>query len=755
MSYHPNIFALLPTLCILLFPAIIQGQDVQTTQQKVKTLLGKMTLEEKIGQMNQYNGFWDFTGPLPENGDIQKKYQHLRSGLVGSMLNVRGVENVRKIQKIAVEDTRLGIPLIFGFDVIHGFNTASPIPLGEAASWDLKAIEASAAMAAREASAEGINWTFAPMVDITRDARWGRVMEGAGEDPYLGSRIAEARVRGFQGRDFSDNHHVIACAKHFAGYGFAESGKDYNTVDIGTSTLFNAIFPPFKACVDAGVRTFMNAFNDLNGIPATSNHFLQRDILKGRWAFDGFVVSDWGSIREMIDHRYAEDLKDASKKAALAGCDMDLESHGYVTYLKNLVENGDVPLTVIDDAVSRILRVKFEIGLFDNPYKYCDEKNEKEWRQNKIHDSIVLDMAKKSMVLLKNEKQLLPLPEKGKKIALVGDLAFDKHSILGNWSLAVKANSAVSVFEGMQKYSGNTLIAAAGPALSVGEETFFSELTINQTDTTGWAAVLQAAKSADVVVMVLGEHGLQSGEGRSRANLGLPGLQQALLEAVHAVNPSIVLVLMNGRPLTLNWASEHIPAILVAWQPGSQGGHAVAEVLYGDYNPSGKLPMTFPRSEGQMPVYYNHKSTGRPGPKKEVFWSHYTDEDNSPLYPFGYGLSYSTFEYKNLEIQTTGTRAFTISVEVKNTGSFAGEEVVQLYLTDKVASVTRPVKELKGFEKIMLKPGETKIVHFLIGEKELGFYDENGTFIVEPGEFEVMIGGSSHKGLKGTFRLND
>lgn len=755
MTSSKNIFTVFVLFFILFFPVSGSGQDKQSIDTKVKELLAKMTLEEKIGQMNQYNGFWDFTGPLPENGDIQKKYDHLRSGFVGSMLNVRGVENVRKIQKIAVEESRLGIPLLFGFDVIHGFNTASPIPLGESASWDMQAIEASASMAAREASAEGINWTFAPMVDITRDARWGRVMEGAGEDSYLGSRIAEARVKGFQGNDFSDNQHIIACAKHFAGYGFAESGKDYNTVDVGTSTLYNVILPPFKACVDAGVRTFMNAFNDLNGIPATANHLLQRDILKGRWAFDGFVVSDWGSIREMIDHRYAEDLKDASKRAALAGCDMDMESYGYVTYLKNLVETGDLPMAVIDDAVSRILRVKFELGLFDNPYRFCDEKNEKEWRQHKVHDSIVLDMAKKSMVLLKNDKQLLPLPKKGKKIALIGDLAFDKHSILGNWSLAVKANSGVSVFEGMQKYNGNNLITAAGPALSVGEETFFSELTINQNDTTGWAAVLQAAKAADVVVMVLGEHGLQSGEGRSRATLGLPGLQQALLEAVHAVNPSIVLVLMNGRPLTIGWAQENIPAILVAWQPGSQGGHAVAEVLYGDYNPSGKLPMTFPRSVGQMPIYYNYKSTGRPGPKKEVFWSHYTDEDNSPLYPFGYGLSYTTFAYENLAIQESAKGEFTVSVEVKNTGSLAGEEVVQLYLTDKVASITRPVKELKGFEKIMLKPGETKVVRFRIGKEELGFYDENGTFLVEPGEFGVMAGGSSAEGLTGSFWLKN
>lgn len=726
-------------------------------EQKVDSVLSLMTLEEKIGQMNQYNGFWDVTGPAPSEGNQAEKYENLKKGLVGSMLNIRGVENVRKIQKIAVEETRLGIPLIFGFDVIHGLKTISPIPLAEAASWDLEAIQNSAAVAAAEAAATGINWTFAPMIDISRDARWGRVMEGAGEDPYLGSLIAEARVKGFQGDDLAATNTIVACAKHFAGYGFSEAGKDYNTVDIGPDTFYNVVLPPFKAAKDAGVRTFMNSFNQLNGVPATGNSFLQRDILKGQWDFDGFVVSDWGSIGEMIPHGYAKDGKTAAFLAAEAGCDMDMESYLYVNYLKSLVLEGKIEESIINDAVKRILRVKFELGLFDDPYRYCNEALEKNViNASKNHDA-VLDMAKKSIVLLKNEQQLLPLKKQGLKITLIGALANDKDSPLGSWRLAADANTAVSVLEGMQAYDGNTLSYAKGADVTVGETSFIMEPALNYDDMSGFSEAVSVAKSADVVVMVLGEIGFMSGEGRSRTNIGLPGVQQALLEAVHDVNPNIVLVLNNGRPLTIPWASENIPAIVEAWHLGSQAGHAIAQVLYGDYNPSGKLPMTFPRSVGQVPIYYNHKKTGRneePQPGL-VFWTHYSDESNDPLYPFGYGLSYTQFKYENLKVQPSNAAEdkVTVSVVLTNTGAYDGKEVVQLYIHDKFASVARPVKELKGFKMVALKKGETKTVSFQLDKSALGFYNLKGEWVVEEGAFDIYVGGSSATNYHVTYNL--
>ena len=723
-----------------------------TLDQKVDSLLKLMTLEEKIGQMNQYNGFWDLTGPAPSDGDAANKYNHLKQGLVGSMLNVRGVENVRKVQKIAVEETRLGIPLIIGFDVIHGYQTQSPIPLAESASWDLEAIKKSAQMAAKEAAAAGINWTFAPMVDISRDARWGRVMEGAGEDPFLGSKIAIARVEGFQGDDLASNQTLAACAKHFAAYGFAESGRDYNTADVGLSTLYNTILPPFKAAKDAGVKTFMNSFNELNGIPATGDKFLQRDILKGKWEFDGFMVSDWGSIMEMIDHGFARDKNHATELAVNAGSDMDMESYAYVNELVDLVKKGKVSEDLITDAARRILKVKFELGLFENPYKYCDAEREKETIGSKeIHDA-ALDMAKKSIVLLKNKNNILPLKKQGLNIALIGSLAKDKNSPLGSWRLAAKDNSAVSVLEGMQQYTGNTLEYAEGAKLNIKPTNFINEVEINSNDTSGFNKAKQIAKKADVVVMVLGEVGFQSGEGRSSTSLGLPGVQQQLLEEVFKVNQNIVLVLNNGRPLVLNWAEENIPSILEAWQLGSESGNAIAQVLYGDYNPSGKLPMSFPRAVGQIPIYYNYKNTGRPGPKSEVFWSHYQDEVNEPLYPFGYGLSYTTFKYSDLST-SVADKKIKVKVKLTNSGKVAGKEVVQVYIQDIVASVTRPVKELKGFELVELNPNETKEIEFILTEKELGFFNNSGDFIVEPGEFKVFVGGNSKELLETKIEL--
>lgn len=727
-----------------------------TIDAKVEELLAKMTLAEKIGQMNQYNGFYDATGPAPESGDGANKFNHLKTGLVGSMLNVRGVEDVRAVQKIAVEETRLGIPLIIGFDVIHGYETLAPIPLAESASWDLEAMERSAQVAAAEAAAAGINWTFAPMVDISRDARWGRVMEGAGEDPYYASKVAAARVKGFQGNDLSATNTIAACAKHFAGYGWAEAGRDYNTVDISGNVLHNVVLPPFKAANDAGVKTFMNAFNEMNGIPATADSYLQRDLLKGKWNFDGFVVSDWGSIQEIVIHGRAEDKKDAARLAAIGGSDMDMESYAYVAHLENLVQEGKVQESMIDDAARRILKVKFELGLFDDPYKYLDETREKEVIGHKDHHAAVLDMAKKSIVLLKNENNLLPL-KSSDNVVVIGELAGDKNSPLGSWRIAGKDDTAISVIEGMENHTGKSINYSKGMPVFTGKTQFVFETPVNSTNKAGISDAVNAAKGADKVIMVLGEYGFQSGEGRSRTELGLPGLQQELLEQVFAVNPNVVLVLMNGRPLTIDWAAENVPAILETWHLGTQSGNAIAEVLYGKYNPSGKLTMTFPRSVGQVPLYYNHKNTGRPvadaGMADLVFWSHYIDQENSPLYPFGYGLSYSSFDYSDMKVSVEGPQKVTASVQVKNTSTIDGEEVVQLYIRDRVASITRPVKELKGFEKIMLKAGESKTVEFGLGKEELGFFDNQGNYKVEPGMFDIMIGTNSVEGLSGEFEL--
>ena len=726
---------------------------------KVDSLLSIMTIDEKIGQMNQYNGFWDVTGPAPKNGDAKFKFNNLKKGLVGSMLNVRGVEEITALQKIAVEETRLGIPLIIGNDVIHGYKTLSPIPLAEAASWDLEEIENSARIAALEASAAGTNWTFAPMVDISRDARWGRVMEGAGEDPFLGSLIAAARVRGFQGDDLSKHNTIAATAKHFAGYGFAESGRDYNTVDVSKNTLYNIILPPFMATLDAGVRTFMNGFNELDGVPVTGSLFLQRDLLKGEWNFDGFVISDWGSIQEMIPHGYAKDGAHATELAIKAGSDMDMESHLYIKNIKELVESKKLDIKLIDDAVSRILRVKFELGLFDDPYKYLNVEREKEVLYHPDNQKGVLEMAKKSIVLLKNKTNLLPLKKENQTIALIGALANDNNSPLGNWRTNSDNNTAITVLEGMKAYPKNKLIYRRGADVNLNKDgvvKFHEKVIINENDKSGFSAAKSAAKNADVVVMVLGEDGFQSGEGRSRTSIGIPGVQQELLEEVYKVNKNIVLVLMNGRPLNINWADKNIPSIVEAWQLGTQTGNAVAQVLYGDYNPSGKLPMSFPRSVGQIPIYYNYKNTGRPGPKKEIFWSHYNDEVNTPLYPFGYGLSYTSFEYSNIKIDNKNLipgETLNVSVDLKNTGNYSGKEVVQLYIKDRFASVTRPVRELKGFEMVMLSPGETKTINFEISESLLKFYTANETWESESGFFDIFIGTNSNANLQESFEL--
>ena len=728
-------------------------------EKKIDVLMSKMTLEEKVGQMNQYNGFWDVTGPAPVGGTAEQKYENIKKGLVGSMLTVRGVKEVKAVQKIAVEQTRLGIPLIIGFDVIHGYKTLSPIPLAEAASWDLKAIEKSAEIAASEAAASGINWTFGPMMDISKDARWGRVMEGAGEDSYLGSKVAIARVKGFQGDNtFKSPLRIATTAKHFAAYGFVESALEYNASEISNNTLFNQVLPPFKAAVDAGLKTVMTSFNTINGIPASGDKFLLRDVLKNKWGFNGFVISDWASIREMIPWGFSKDEKEAAISAVEAGTDMDMEGGIYVPYLIDLVKQGKVKQEFVDDAVRRILRVKYELGLFDNPYRFLDEKREKEVIGSKANREAVLDMAKKSIVLLKNDTNLLPLKKSGQKIVLLGSLAESKNSPLGSWRIAADSNTAVSVLEGMQQYKGNSLNYVKGLDLTTLEPTFLTEVEYNTTDKSGFEQAKKAAKEADVVVMVLGEHGFSTGEARSRTNLDLPGLQQEFLEEIYKVNPNIVLVLNNGRPLTISWAAEKIPTIVEAWQLGTETGNAVAQVLYGDYNPSGKLPMSFPRNIGQVPIAYNHYSTGRFTNKdNNVFWSHYSDVEKTPLYPFGYGLSYTTFEYSNLKINkktfSKGEKV-EVSVDLKNTGKVTGKEVAQLYLQDEFASVVRPVKELKGFEMIELKAGETKTITFTLTDAELGFYNNQNEFVVEPGTFKVMVGGSSDANLTTQFNVN-
>jgi len=726
---------------------------------KITDLLTKMTIDEKMGQLNQYTSRWEMTGPAPQGTSNQQMLDMIKSGMVGSLLNVTGVDATRKAQKLAVENSRLKIPMIFGYDVIHGYQTMFPIPLAEAASWEPELARKSARVAAIETSASGIQWTFAPMVDIARDARWGRFMEGSGEDPYLGSLFAAARVKGFQGDDLSASNTIAACVKHFAAYGFIEAGRDYNTVDISESTLRNVVLPPFKAAADAGALTFMNAFNEIGGTPSTANAHLLRDILKGEWNFDGFVVSDWNSVGELLVHGVAADKKEAAKLAINAGSDMDMEGNCFVPNLKNLVDEGTVDIKVVDDAVRRILRVKYLLGLFDDPYKYCDENREKTLIYNKENLNAAREAAKRSIVLLKNEGQLLPLKKEGQKIALIGELAADKDVPLGSWRAKAVTGSAVSLLEGMKNEVAQpaNLTYSKGPVFVSGKSLFTVQIEFNTTDKTGIAEAVQVAKSADVVVMALGENCFQTGEGRSQTDIRLKGLQQELLEAVCAVNKNVVVVLMNGRPLDISWMAKNVTSIVEAWHLGSEAGNAIADVLFGDYNPAGKLPASFPRTVGQVPIYYNHKSSGRPSDSDgNVFWSHYTDSPNDALFPFGFGLSYTTYAYSDLKISSNSIskgEKLQVSVTVKNTGKVAGEEVVQLYVRDLVGSITRPVKELKGFEKIFLKSGESKVVNFTLDENDLAFWGADNKFKAEPGDFKLWVGTNSVEGLETSFTL--
>jgi beta-glucosidase len=746
--------------CLLLLPALARPSTDPALEKRIDDLLLRMSLEEKIGQLNQYSSTFDVTGPPPPGSGAQQRYEQIRRGLVGSMLNVTGAAATRAAQELAVKNSRLGIPLVFGLDVIHGYRTAFPIPLGEAASFDLEAIEASARIAATEAAAAGLHWTFAPMVDIARDARWGRIMEGAGEDPYLGARVAGARVRGFQGKDLAALDTIAACAKHYAAYGFAEGGRDYNTVDISEQTLRNVVLPPFKAAVDAGVATLMNSFNEIGGTPATASVHLQRTILKGEWGFDGLVVSDWGSIGELIPHGVAKDAREAARLAITAGSDMDMESSAYVAELKGLIESGAVDSRLVDDAVRRVLRLKFRLGLFEDPYRYSDAEREGRLVGSSEHLKVARDVARKSIVLLKNEGDLLPLDKARGPIAVIGPLAADKDSPLGSWRANAVKGSAVSLLEGVRAAvaPGVEVRHAPGAALVTGDTEMGRELVFNTSDRSGFAAAVEAARGAQVVLMALGENAFQTGEGRSQVELGLKGLQLELLQAVRAANPKIVLVLMNGRPLALEDVVPQTPAIVEAWHLGSQSGHALADVLFGDYNPSGKLPVSFPRALGQVPLYYAAKHTGRrePAAGGMVFWSHYTDAPNTPLFPFGHGLSYTRFEYADLALGASELergRQLAVEVTLKNAGTRAGTEIVQLYVRDLVGSVTRPVLELKGFQKVTLAAGESKRVSFALGVEDLAFYTAAGRWEAEPGEFEVFVGGSSAATLSARFTL--
>lgn len=721
--------------------------------QKVDSVLKLMTLEEKIGQLNQYNDDWLATGPVTID---TSKGNQVRNGQVGSLLNCLGTQRTKSWQTIAMQ-SRLKIPLLFGQDVVHGFKTTFPIPLAEACSWDLDAMQLSARIAATEASASGINWTFAPMVDISRDPRWGRVMEGAGEDTYLGSRIAFARVKGFQGNNSGELNAVMACAKHFVGYGAAIGGRDYNSVDMSNRLLWDVYLPPFKAAVDAGVATFMNSFNDLNGVPATGNRYLQRDILKGKWSFKGFVVSDWGSIGEMINHGSVKNEYEAALSAITAGCDMDMESRNYKNNLAQLVKDNKVPVVYIDDAVKRILQKKFELGLFDDPYRFCNAEREQAALNNPEHAKAARLIASKSIVLLKNENQLLPLSKETKTIAFIGPLVKPLKQNKGFWDVevpGVDSNFIVSQWKGLENKMGkhSKLLYAKG-------------CDIEGDDRSGFAEAVNIAKQSDVVLLSIGERRDMSGEAKSRSNINIPGVQELLLKELLATGKPVVVLINAGRPLVFDYTADNAPAILYTWWLGSEAGNAIADILFGDYNPSAKLAMSFPRSVGQVPIYYNYFNTGRPATNDENrnYNSSYNDLSIFPKYEFGYGLSYTGFKYTGLQFSNKkmkGEDQITVSVTVTNTGKYAGEEIVQLYIRDKVGSFIRPVKELKDFQKLMLAAGESKTISFMIDKEKLSFYapdpanDQQLKWVAEPGEFEIMIGASSKDiRLKDSFEL--
>ncbi|MBC8988017.1 beta-glucosidase BglX [Pedobacter sp. N36a] len=690
----------------------------------ISNLIKRMTLEEKAGQLWQVAGSFA-TGP---DGNNLGSLKAIAEGKVGSVLNVSGVKNIRKYQEAAMQ-SRLKIPLIFGMDVIHGFRTGFPIPLAEASSFDQQEIQKGARWTGTEAAASGLNWTFAPMVDVGWDARWGRVMEGAGEDPFYGSQVAVARVKGLQGDDLASTNTIMACVKHFAGYGAPIAGKDYNSVDMSMGHFANFYMPPYKAAAEAGAATFMSAFNDFNNIPSTANNFLLRSLLKEKWNFNGFIVSDWGSVGELINHRVAGNKKEAANIAIMAGLDMEMVSNCYIENLVDLVKEKKVSINVVDDAVRRILNKKYELGLFEDPFRYCDENREKEFVESAKSREVARSLSERSIVLLKKQENILPFSKNLKSVALIGPLAKSKKDMCGAWSTA-NVNNVITLYDAM-KNRGVQVNYAQGYDLE-------SNQIVNYDST------LLAIEKSDVVVVAIGERASESGEMRSKTDISIALQQQELVSKLVKTGKPVVVLLMCGRPVIFNEVRDKASNILLTWWLGSEAGPAICNVLWGDYNPSGKLPMTFPRNMGQIPINYQYKSTGRPYPGD---WSaKYIDSPVEPAYPFGYGLSYTTFKYSNLKVISDnlnkGTHA-KISVDVTNTGQYDGEEVVQLYIRDEVASVTRPIKELKGFQKINLKKGNTQTVVFDITDNQLGFYDNNINYIVEKGDFTVMVGGDS------------
>ncbi len=748
IQYHPfykkinkkmrthTIFALL-----ILFNQTLFAQKYQPSPQnekKVNALLAKMTLDEKIGQLTLYTTDWGSTGPT-----IREGYKNdIRSGACGNLFNSHTTEFVRELQRVAVEETRLKIPLLFGFDVIHGYKTIFPIPLGEASCWDMNAIELSAHIAAKEAAAAGLNWTFAPMVDVSRDPRWGRVMEGAGEDTYLGAQIAAARVRGIQGKKLGGTDALLACVKHYAAYGAPIAGRDYNTVDMSERFLREYYMPPYQAAVEAGAATVMTSFNDYDGVPATGNKYLIDNILRKEWGFKGFVVSDYTGINEMVNHGVVKDEKEAGELAFNAGMDMDMQGSIFQRFLKQSVKEGKVREADINLAVKRILHLKYDLGLFDDPYKFCNAEREKSTLLSAEHRAAARDISRKSIVLLKNDNQTLPL-QKGKKVALIGPLAANKSELIGNWNGAGNANDCVSLREGLEKYLGTAV-------------TTVEACQVNSTDKSGFPAALDAAKNADVVVVAVGETAMMSGEAAARAEITLPGVQEDLVLQLCQTGKPVVVVLMNGRPLAIPNIAQKASAIVETWWLGTEAGNAITDVLYGEYNPSGKLPMSFPRTVGQVPIYYNHKSTGRPYDPNSKWTTKYIDQENSPQWPFGFGLSYTTFEYgapTAAKVTLKSDAIVRVSVTVTNTGKRAGTETVQLYIRDLVGSVTRPVKELKSFQQVTLQPGESRVVTFDLTPKAFSFYRKNMRFGLESGTFEIMTGGDSERLTRTTITL--
>lgn len=730
-------------LCLALLAALLfstpsssaqRGADIE---RRVSALLAQMTLAEKLGQLQQLDG--------EGNGNFRPEHLELaRKGLLGSTLNVRNGGRPNQLQKVAVEESRLKIPLLFGFDTIHGYRTIFPIPLGEAASWDPSLAERSSSIAAKEAYAAGLRWTFAPMVDIARDARWGRITEGAGEDPFLGAAFARARVRGFQGEDYSQPGKILACAKHWVAYGAAEGGRDYDTTEMSEQTLRTIYFPPFKAAVDAGVGTFMSAFNALNGIPTSANPFTLTKVLRGEWKFDGFVVSDYTSVQELINHGLAADGKDAAHLALNAGVDMEMVSRLYNQNGSQLLQERKLTQATIDEAVRRILRIKFRLGLFERPY--VDESLEKTAYLTAEHRAAAREIAAKSMVLLKNDRETLPLAKTIGSVAVIGPLADDKRSPLGWWSGDGKDEDTVTPFAGIRsKVSAQTKV------------TYAKGCDVTGDSDAGFAEAVAAARSSDVALVFVGESKDMVGEAASRATLDLPGRQMDLVKEVARTGKPTIVVLVNGRPPAIGWIVDNVPAILESWMGGTESGNAIADILFGDVNPGGKLPVTFPRVTGQVPIYYNHLNTGRPPDANNRYTSKYFDAPWTPQFPFGFGLSYTQFRISNVQLsaqQIPANGALRVTAEVENTGKRAGDEVVQLYIRDVAASIVRPVKELKGFQRITLQPGEKRRVEFVLGPQHLGFYNREMKFVVEPGEFRVMVGSNSQDVIEQKFAVN-